>query len=322
MKRTDVTGIANMRLTTGKKKISFQSSQRWPEIPRYYGLPFARWAICAELRQYGYVGVDAFGEIQKYEGRLWRRWSDVRRKKNLALIYSFAENLPQNQEMYFCTLTVKHPKAHTYSGQKQAIEDIRAAWILMMRYFRRIEGIRYLRMIEAGSENGYAHIHMIVSVPSASSARVQKIPEIWVRSCRKIGNEAVLDAQNLQRIDSTSEIRNIGAYISKYLSKTLESSKGLEDTAFWKWMEVCYRLRLRCVSMDSDSRAYIKQKYAKVEDIAGVHGTYGGILIRDVSDSRRLTEEELDIRRSQRWSAWRMYLLKQQARDLGIDIDI
>lgn len=287
--------------------------RRWLDVPRYYGRVWVRWAIFAEMQQYGYTGVDAYGEVVRCQGWLFRRWSDVRRRVNLALIYSFAESLSSRSQslpespsggrpagtagwwgdavVYFVTLTVRHPARHTYVGQRRAIEDLRAAWRLLSAWLRRRGDCRYLRYIEAGAENGYAHIHMVVACPVSECGRAERIPEIWVRSCLKIGNEAVLEAQNIQRIDA-SDIHNVGAYIAKYLSKSLESANGAEDTGFWRWMEVCYRMRLRCVSMDAASRRYVRAKYASVDDIAGISGVCGEMMVRDPCDSKSLDEIE------------------------------
>lgn len=282
-KRIGLVGIANENRVAYRKKIladwraSSCRRHRFPDESRYYGREFIRWALISEIRRFGYTGIDAFGEILRYSGFLRYRWSSFRRERNLALIYSFAENLPldSQSELFFATLTVRHPRRHSYPAQCAAISDLRSAWALFRQYLRRISGLRYLRFIEAGSRNGFAHIHMVLFVPAAESRKVEKIPEKWVRICEKIGNSARISAQNLQKIDSTSEVRNVGAYISKYLSKSLEFGKSAENVDFWRWMEVCYRLRLRCISMDAESRAYIKRKYAKIEDLAGVSGVAG-----------------------------------------------
>lgn len=286
------------------------SPSRWPDIPRYYGRAWVRWAVCADLQRYAYTGVDAFGELQRVQGRLWRRWSDTRRRQNLALIYSFSEILPENSRIWFLTLTVRHPKKHTYIGQKRAIEDIRDAWALFRVWMRKmIPNCRYLRYIEAGSENGYAHIHMILCYPNDENyekitKHVSRIPDVWCRCCRKIGNDALPKSQNIQDIGSESEIQNVGAYISKYLSKTLETEKSVENTDFWRWMEVCYRMRLRTVSMDAESRQYVRKKYEKLEDIAKIEGVYGEFMILDPCLESDWDNQGIPL------AAWEMFALK------------
>lgn len=243
-------------------------NERWPDIGRYYGKKWIHWAILADLQRFSYTGIDAFGEIQRFRGRLFRRWSDYRRKRNLALIYSFcdAENIPTDWNMHFLTLTVQHPHIHTYNGQKQTIDDIRKAW---GRFRFCLRGMRYMRVLEAGEQNGYCHIHMILYAPPDKDT--DDLPQKWIECCHKIGNEAKLAGQNIQRCEN---VQNVGAYVSKYLSKTLETPKNTtDDTNYWRWMEMCYHLRLRCVSMDAKSRLYIARKYITL-GISGVSGEW------------------------------------------------
>lgn len=268
--------IASRNRTLTIKKVSHRH-HRWPDVPRYYGRTWIRWAIAADMQRYGYTGVDIWGNVQRFTGRLCRRWSDARRRRNLALIYSFSESLfpvpAPRWGGWFCTLTVHHPRKHSYEAQKRVIEVLRAAWEPLAAFLRRVAGIRYMRVLEAGEENGFCHIHMVIFAPELESEKIQRIPEKWVKICRKIGNGAEICGQNIQRIDSESEIRNVGAYIAKYLTKTLEIGKEAENTEYWRWIEICYRMRIRTVSMDATSRKYIRRKYAGIE-VSGVFGEW------------------------------------------------
>lgn len=237
-------------------------------MPRYYGVRFARWALNAELARFAYTGVDALGDIRLCTGQMIYRWSDAYRRYSLSLVYSFAESLPQSWDIWFLTLTVRHPTRHTYVGQCRAIDDLRASWAL---FRQNIRDFRYLRVYEAGESNGYAHIHMILASSPSQALEVEKLPEKWIEKCRKIGNNADILGQNIQKCD---DVHNVGAYISKYLSKTLETASSAENSTYWRWIEVCYRLRLRCVAMDAVSRQYVKVKYARAELCGSVFGAW------------------------------------------------
>jgi hypothetical protein len=62
------------------------------------------------------------------------------------------------------------------------------------------------------------------------------------------------------------DIRNTGAYIAKYLSKTLDSDID------YRWLELCYRKRIRTWSMSREARAYIAAKYKNPLQGLGVFG--------------------------------------------------
>lgn len=297
--------IDDSAVTGNKVSFSEYRAERFPDIPRYYGRQFIRWARNAELARYGYTGVDAFGAVEHHQGNLSYRWSQDRLRRNLALIYSFSESLPAGWDIWFLTLTVRHPACHTYTGQVRAIEDLRAAWDLMRRLALRRIDCRYLRVYEAGEKNGYAHIHMVLVASQSEAMRVRALPERWVAACHKIGNDAVLDAQNLQLCEN---VRNVGAYLSKYLSKTLQvATAGSEDVMLWRWIEVCYRLRLRCVAMDAVSRRYIESKYAAAN--CRLQGVAGAWMLLDPSGVDP-EPPDIDLRRYEAGCYWA---------DLGID---
>lgn len=287
-----------------QKKVSSSDyrAERFSES-RYYGRQFIKWARNAELMMYGYTGVDAFGGIVHRQGNLSYRWSQDRLRYNLALIYSFSESLPTGWDIWFLTLTVRHPAFHTYTGQVRAINDLRAAWGLYRQYLR---GYRYLRVFEAGEKNGYAHIHMVLVAPQSEAMRVQALPQKWVISCHKIGNDALVDAQNLQLCEN---VRNVGAYLAKYLSKTLQvATAASDDYMLWRWIEVCYRMELRCVSMDAISRRYIDVKYEAAN--CKLKGVAGAWMMLDPSEPEP-EPEDIELRRCEEIEYWDA---------LGIDI--
>ena len=230
---------------------------------------FALWAIDRAVSRWGYLGLDAFGDPQTYSGHLLMRWSTERQQQNLALVYSWAEaQQPGVDEMniiygdgvlplesaHFLTLTVRHDTRGTYADMKAALDCIRSAWRPLSRRLRRLNA-RYLRVIEPGEKRGYPHIHLIVA--GLTDQQAAALIDAWVLVCNRRGNLALVEGQDWQRVD---DIQNVGAYLAKYLTKSIKPEI---DTSYWRWMEICYREGIRCVSMDAKSRAYIHAKYPK-----------------------------------------------------------
>ena len=230
---------------------------------------FSLWAIDRAASRWGYLGLDAFGDPQTYSGHLLMRWSAERQKQNLALVYSWAEAqqsgvdavhiiygdgvLPLNSA-HFLTLTVRHGIRGTYPEMLAALDVIRSAWHTVARQLRRLHA-RYLRVIEPGEKRGYPHIHLIVA--GLTDQQAAALIDAWVLACNRRGNLALVEGQDWQRVD---DIQNVGAYLAKYLTKSIKPEI---DTSYWRWMEICYREGIRCLSMDAKSRAYIHAKYPK-----------------------------------------------------------
>jgi len=177
------------------------------------------------------------------------RWMDHVRQRDLATIYSWVDYVTEERgydasEVAFLTLTVRHPRKHTYRAASQCVDDLRRAWSLISRDFRELH-LEYLRVIEPGGANGFAHYHL--PVVGASEAVCERLIGRWCK---------VADALPVgQSYSFVRDIRQTGAYISKYLSKTLDSELN------YRWLELCYRKRIRTFSMSRDARAYIAAKY-------------------------------------------------------------
>jgi len=176
------------------------------------------------------------------------RWSPHMRKRNLAVIYSFVDYVTERgydpSEVAFLTLTVRHPSRHTYPAAAACVDDLRRGWSLLSREFRR-RSLEYLCVMEPGSLNGFAHYHL--PVLGASEAVCEALVTRW---CNITGALPVG-----QDYSFVQDIRNTGAYIAKYLSKTLESDID------YRWFELCYRKRIRTWSMSREARKYISEKY-------------------------------------------------------------
>ena len=189
------------------------------------------------------------------------RWSPHMRKRNLAVIYSFVDYVTERgydaSEVAFLTLTVRHPSRHTYRAASQCVDDLRRGWSLISHDFRQRD-LEYLRVIEPGGKNGFAHYH--IPVVGASEAVCERLIARWC---------TVADALPVgQEYSFVRDIRQTGAYIAKYLSKTLDSELD------YRWLELCYRKRIRTFSMSRDARAYIAAKYRK--PLRGL-GTFGAV---------------------------------------------
>ena len=181
------------------------------------------------------------------------------RKRNLAVIYSFVDYVTEREydpsEVAFLTLTVRHPSRHTYRAASQCVDDLRRGWSLLSREFRR-HSLEYLCVMEPGSVNGFAHYHL--AVLGASEAVCEALITRW---CNITGALPVGQDYSLVK-----DIRNTGAYIAKYLSKTLETDID------YRWLELCYRKRIRTWSMSREARRYIAEKYKN--PLRGL-GTFG-----------------------------------------------
>ena len=179
------------------------------------------------------------------------RWMDHIRQRDLATIYSWVDYVTEERgydpsEVAFLSLTVRHPRKHTYRAASQCVDDLRRAWSLISHDFRQRD-LEYLRVIEPGSKNGFAHYHL--PVVGASEAVCERLVARWCK---------VADALPVgQEYSFVRDIKKTGAYISKYLSKTLDSELD------YRWLELCYRKRIRTFSMSRDARAYIAAKYRK-----------------------------------------------------------
>ena len=188
------------------------------------------------------------------------RWMDHIRQRDLATIYSWVDYVTEERgydpsEVAFLSLTVRHPRKHTYRAASQCVDDLRRAWSLISHDFRQRD-LEYLRVIEPGGENGFAHYHL--PVVGASEAVCERLIGRWCK---------VADALPVgQSFSFVRDIKKTGAYISKYLSKTLDSELD------YRWLELCYRKRIRTFSMSRDARAYIAAKYRKPLQGLGVFG--------------------------------------------------
>ena len=179
-------------------------------------------------------------------------------KRNQGLVYSFAEaitglpGLAGAPLVHFVTLTVPHGLTGSYGDMKQTVEALRAGWSGIRRYLNRW-GCRYLRVIEPGGKRGYPHYHLIVL--GLTSARAEQLLERWV----SIVPGAVRQAQNVQEVQ---DINNLGAYLTKtlgYVAKQWDDKR--ESVHWWHYQELRYRLGIRDIAMDQQSRAYIAVKY-------------------------------------------------------------
>jgi len=187
------------------------------------------------------------------------RWSPHVRERNLAVIYSWVGYVTEcgydPSEVAFLTLTVRHPSRHTYPAAARCVDDLRRGWSLLSREFRRRD-LEYLRVIEPGGKNGFAHYHL--PVVGASEDVCEALITRW---CNITGALPVGQEYSFVR-----DIRQTGAYIAKYLTKTLDSELD------YKWLELCYRKRIRTFSMSREARRYIAAKYKNPLRGLGVFG--------------------------------------------------
>jgi hypothetical protein len=175
------------------------------------------------------------------------------RSRTLAMIYGFVDYVRDAgfdaSEVAFLTLTVPHPRRHTYPGVSACLSDLRSGWSGVSRYFRRY-GLEYLRFTEQGAKNGYPHYHL--PIVGASEEQLKKLVVRW---CSLTGART-----DIQKYTVSRDINNLGAYIAKYVSKSLDGPLDL------RWMELCYRERVRTVSMSRAARSWISARYSQNSD--------------------------------------------------------
>lgn len=227
--------------------------------PRFSGdcwhtVAFRDFAFAYLHARYNYLGIDVAGDIHMSSGSLIPRWSEERQKRSFAQIYSWAESLENASDLHFVTLTAWHPTSGTYASHRDTLQYLRDAWGIVSRQLRRWD-LRYLRVIEPGELRGYPHIHLVLV--GASDAACEALVRSWCRALNNRGNPALPAAQDWQRVD---DVARVGAYVSKYLQKTVNPAK---TAAYWRWMELCYRERLRVFAMDARSADYIRRKYPR-----------------------------------------------------------
>jgi hypothetical protein len=182
------------------------------------------------------------------------------RQRDLAVIYSWVDYATDERgydpsEVAFLSLTVRHPRKHTYPAAARCVDDLRRSWSLISHDFRQRD-LEYLRVIEPGGENGFAHYHL--PVLGASEDICEGLIGRWCK---------VADALPVgQSYSFVRDIKKTGAYIAKYLSKTLDSEPD------YRWMELCYRKRIRTFSMSQAASSYVSAKYRKPLAGLGVLG--------------------------------------------------
>jgi len=179
-------------------------------------------------------------------------------KRNQGLVYSFAEaitglpGLAGAPLVHFITLTVPHGLTGSYGDMVQTVEALRVGWSGIRRYLNRW-GCRYLRVIEPGGKRGYPHYHLIVL--GLTAARAEQLVSRWL----DVVPGAVRQAQDVQVVQ---DINNLGAYLTKtlgYVAKQWDDKR--ESVHWWHYQELRYRLGIRDIAMDQESRAYIAGKY-------------------------------------------------------------
>ena len=213
-----------------------------------------------------YEGIDFLGNYKYCRHNLTPRWSEYRRKFTLARIYSWAEFAAMENALlgkplevaHLVTLTVKHDVTGSYRSHLDTVNKLRGGWS-GIRFWLSRSGVKYLRVIEPGERHGYAHIHMVII--GGSDAFCEELITRWLRACPDSSRRG----QNYQRVE---DIKHVGAYVAKYLSKSFEGDNSSKE--YLHWLELCYRLRLRCFSMDACSSRYIKYKYMRMPSGVGV----------------------------------------------------
>lgn len=228
---------------------------------RWHTLEFSEWAKTAESARYLYAGVDIFGDVKVASGPLLGRWSAEYRRRMLAVVYSWAETATQQGDtIHLVTLTVKHGRNGSKPDMMATVDKLRQGWRGIIYTLSR-SGCRYLRVIEPGEVRGYPHIHLVLS--GASDEFCEALVQRWLSACPG----ALRAGQDWQRCE---DVQRVGAYVCKYLGKSLEYSPTRE---FWRWQELCYSCRLRTVAMDAESRRYIRIKYAAAKTPRAICGT-------------------------------------------------
>jgi len=204
-------------------------------------------------------GVDAAGVPFSAAIPCNYRWTEHRRRENLAVIYSFVEYIEDagydSSTIAFITLTVRHPRKLSYPAAAAALAELRRGWSCVTREIRRADA-EYLAALEPGELNGYPHYHLILAGASESLCR-----SLVAKWCNQV--DALPVGQNWSIVN---DIRLVGAYIAKYMSKTLDSELD------YKWLELCYRERVRTWSMSRAARSWIAAKYRSPTAGLGVLG--------------------------------------------------
>lgn len=253
---------------TSLDSFNYKSAKCRFDGPRYHTLAFREFVserLEASVRM---RGIDAEGVHFSAAIPCTYRWTEHRRRENLAVIYSFVEYLEaagyDSSTIAFITLTVRHPTRLTYPAAAAALAELRRGWGRVTREIRRADA-EYLAALEPGELNGYPHYHIILA--GASEDVCKALIASW---CTTV--DALPIGQNWSIVN---DIRLVGAYIAKYMSKTLDSELD------YKWLELCYRERVRTWSMSRSARAWITAKYRNPR--AGL-GTLGEIRMSWMGD--------------------------------------
>jgi len=179
-------------------------------------------------------------------------------KRNQGLVYSFSESVSGHTGVsgaslvHFVTLTVPHKLTGSYQDMVQTVEALRAGWSSIRRYLNRW-GCRYLRVIEPGGKRGYPHYHLVIV--GLTPQRAEQLLQRWV----SVVPGAAAAAQNIQEVRN---IENLGAYLTKtlgYVAKQWDEKR--DSVHWWHYQELRYRMGIRDIAMDSQSRGYISGKY-------------------------------------------------------------
>lgn len=245
---------------------------------RWHTLSFREFAYHQERLLFGYIGLDYEGNIKEKIGRCAPRWSRWYRRMTYGKVRQFtrvccqylglSEDSSGNvavDKAHFVTLSVQHPRSESKPAAVKVVNELRYAWNHVRRWLNR-KGWQYIRVAEPGDTVTHVHFHMVIL--GATDEEIEEFKIRWVKACNQHGNKASLKGQDSSRADN---IRNLGGYISKYLAKSFEDGSGEDSEWYWKWMELCYSLRLRVFAMDSRSSAAVSKKYRnpldKVKDL-------------------------------------------------------
>ena len=204
-------------------KISVQRTEKRAirlEGERWHTREFRLFARRYELSVFRYMGVDWLGDVACCCNFLSPRWSAYHQKRTLARVYSWAESAALENAYagtplavaHLVTLTVRHDTSGSFRSHRETVEKLRKGWAAVRCWVSR-SGVRFLRVIEPGERKGYAHIHLVVI--GASDAWCEALVRRWLDACP----DSSPKAQNVQRVE---EIRRVGAYVAKYLSKSVE----------------------------------------------------------------------------------------------------
>jgi len=260
----DYSSISGTTTYGGKSRLTRAQriKYRFPD-DIWYDRKFRAWALKYDSMRFRQLGLDYEGNIRINNGKYMLRWSDERKRKNLATIYSWCERVLDVKAYYMVTLTVKHGTFGSYKDMADTVDMLRECWNGVRRFVNR-RGWTYLRVMEPGEINHYPHYHMVICDVD-NPEDVRKLVYLWLDTAHKLGNNA---SPKAQEVSYTKDVRKVGAYVAKYLSKTVEFD--VTDMYFWRWMELSYRKGIRVFAMDKESSKYIKWKYLKLPK--GTHG--------------------------------------------------